>query len=327
MLKFPNVTKQVLCTKPETISLSDCLACSGCITSDESGNFEVDTSFLALKDVPSSFIISSYSKISLHSYYSQVSYEDFEKCLIKFLKDRFNVYRIVDTSYFRKDELVGISSECPAVVLYIERVYPTLIERLSTHKTFQQIAADFISKELRNKSEFTQKNDHRIISIMQCYDKKDEMNRDGVDITHFLGSREFYEFIRMDFSPCSGIDYSLEAWERTHFSNVSSRYGKISTKEDQTDLGDNLNPLPGMNEISGLENCINTMNRAKGEDVGNIELRICKGGCIKGPAQVNLESMELQNYDPDMTYYSPVYFRTSQRAFFKPKKKSFNIEW
>lgn len=284
--------------------------------------------------------------MNLHSLYSHVDYESFEKCLVKYLKTQFNVYKVVDTSYFRKKDLVGISCECPAVVLYVERVYPTLVKKLSTHKTFQQIAADFISEELRKEHGVDQESNHRIISVMQCYDKKDEIGRDGTSITHFIGTKDLYEFIKKDFVPCNDVDYPLQEWERTHVSKsiqkdphaASSNNFLDQDPKSSTISRSQSHPMPkrgsnhsrvslNMNEISGLESCINVMNRAKDEDVESVELRICKNGCINGPAQVRTESLELHYCDPNIDHYNPVYFETSQRTFIEPKRKTFNIEW
>lgn len=286
--------------------------------------------------------------MNLHSLYPQVSYESFEKCLTKFLKDKFNVHKIVDTSYFRKEDLVGISSECPAVVLYIERVYPALVKRLSTHKTFQQIAADFINEELRNKDEAGQKSSHRIISIMQCYDKKDEISRDETNITHFIGTKELYEFIKRDFMPHDDADYRLEEWERTHIQKFAQKdltdpsdgfLGQNpespAASRSQACVVENQGGGPAyysrtslsIGEVCGLENCINIMNLARGGDVGNVELRICKNGCINGGAQVVLENLDLLCFHSDIDRCSPIYFRTSKRTFIEPKRRTFNIEW
>lgn len=290
---FPNNTSKVTaCIKPDQINLSDCLACSGCIDNSEKDNFKVDTSFLENKTQNYSFIISNYTKMSISSIYNHISFTSFEKSLIKFLKEYFNINKIVDTSYFKKSTESGISSECPAVVLYIERVFPSLIPQLSNQKTFQQISADFI-KNVNIKNE-----NHKIVSIMQCYDKMDETKRDNTEIDYYLGTKEFYEFLKDKFNPTEGIEYELLPWEMSYFQDIK--------------------------EISGIENCMNYFNKLKNQQSEEfLELRICKGGCLYGPAQIkeNINMIDPKNNQ------IPLEFITEKRQFIKPKKKTFKIEW
>ena len=283
-------SKQSMCIKPEIISLNDCLACSGCITSAESAEFNSDVSFVKDSSLTLSFIISIQSKINLKQSYPEISYECFQKNLVKFLKETFNVLLIVDTSYFRKSALSGLSSECPAVVLYIERVYPDLIKKLSTHKTFQQMASSFILESTNN-------TDQKIVSVMQCYDKKDEINRDKTKIDYFVGAKEFYNLIKDKFNPIENLQYELQPWERSYEQKID--------------------------EISGLENCINIFNKAKSHDVGSLELRICKGGCYSGPALVQIQEQLPITLNEESSYQ----FETLPRKFNIPKKRKFDVHW
>lgn len=282
-----------ICTKPDKISLTDCLACSGCITSTEHKKFKVDTSFLTDLNQTYSFIISPHAKMNLSHYYPDLDYSTFEICLIKFLKEYFDVHMVIDTSYLKKGSEYGISSECPAVVLYIERVFPDLIPLLSRKSTFQQLAADYIRKtsgSIKN---------HKIVSIMQCYDKKDELKRDGTKIDYFLGTKEFYAFLKEKFVPTVSCVYDVSPWEISHRQNIE--------------------------EICGLENCINFFKRAKREiPTGIIELRICKNGCIGGPAQLGDKNTQQM---VGIKRNGSVLFETKERVFVRPKKKTFKVEW
>lgn len=286
-----NSTKPSLCVKPEVITLTDCLACSGCITPAESADFFSSLDFLEDKTTQFSFIISFHSKMNLKSFYPEISFVNFEKNLVKFLKETFNISMIVDTSYFKKDQLAGISSECPAVVLYIERIYPNLIGKLSTSKTYQQMAATFISESNSNE-------DHKIISVMQCYDKKDEGKRDKTKIDHFIGTKDLYKHIKSSFNPIDNLDYELKPWEKSYDQKVD--------------------------EISGLANCINIFNKAKLQDVGNVELRICEGGCLSGPAQIANAQYDTVLIKNDESLFESTY---DPRVFIKPKKRTFKVEW
>ncbi|ELA42940.1 uncharacterized protein VICG_00255 [Vittaforma corneae ATCC 50505] len=287
------------CIKPDRISLADCLACSGCITASEKESFRVDTSFLSNKDQTYSFILSSQSKENISRLYPEINYCSFEKSLVKFLKEHFSVYKVVDTSYFRKGTEVGISSECPAVVLYVERVFPSLIPMLSTRKTFQQTAADFITNGGKNHAPSIK--DHKIVSVMQCYDKKDELRRDNTDISYFLGTKEFYEFLKDKFHPENSIEYEVLPWEVSHSQDIM--------------------------EVSGIESCINHLNKAKhSSQCGFVELRICKSGCINGPAQLR-NSDEVLERVISVERHGSVHFDTEERQFIIPKKRTFRVEW
>lgn len=299
-------TKTNPCAKPETINLNDCLACSGCITSDESKKFQVDASFLNDKSTLSSFIFSKQSKLNIYSYFKSfinLTYREFELLLIQYLRKVYNLLHIVDTSFFVKKLDNKISSECPAVVLYIERLYPALIGLLSDQKTLQQKASDFIVC-LNNNTK-----GHRIISIQQCYDKKDEINRDNTKIDYFLGARDFIEYIKDDF---------LNSFEKLEL-NYDSEKWEISYLDD-------------FKEVSGLENCLNVLNKAKkniNEDGmyspnsnTGLELRICKNGCMSGPALYD------SNFcDVDLEKYSNFSDNFASRVFIKPKKKIFHVDW
>lgn len=288
------------CIKQDTITLSDCLACSGCITSSEIQNFAVDTSFLADREPTYSFILSLQSKLNLKAFYPDIEYEAFEKCLVKFLKEEYKIHKIVDTSYFKKPQKGIISSECPAVVLYIERIFPELIPNLSTSKTYQQIASSFIKSSENN-------DNHKIISVMQCYDKKDEIKRDGTEIDHFVGTREFYEFIKPRFYPEASIEYTLFPWEVSYTQPIE--------------------------EISGPEACMNFFNKLKTKKmVSNdsrdeyLELRMCRKGCMNGPAQMKVETVGSNDIE-FQSQLKRALFPTTERTFVKPKKKTFKIEW
>ncbi|KAM0681281.1 Cytosolic Fe-S cluster assembly factor nar1 [Glugoides intestinalis] len=288
------------CVKQDTITLSDCLACSGCITSSEIQNFAVDTSFLEEKEPKYSFILSLQSKLNLKGFYPDIGYDVFEKCLINFLKEEYKIHMIVDISYFNKEQKGIISSECPAVVLYVERIFPELIPELSTSKTYQQIAASFIQRTENN-------GNHKIISVMQCYDKKDEIKRDGTKIDHFIGTREFYEFLKPRFKPSPIIEYVPFPWEISYRQSIQ--------------------------EISGPEACMNLFNKLKNKKMEDnngrdeyLELRMCRKGCMNGPAQMKIETDRYENIELE-SHTKRVLFHTGERSFVKPKKKTFKIEW
>ncbi|KAI5151200.1 hypothetical protein ENBRE01_1966 [Enteropsectra breve] len=332
---FPESTNSAPCIKQETISLDDCLACSGCITSDEAALFKPDVSFLEDRDTPMAFIISPQSKKNLFLNYIRLQdneslnyknimwdkeleyrYALFENNLVQFIKSNFNTLLVTDSSYFDKGEQQGISSECPAVVLYVERVFPALLPLLSRVKTHQQMASEYIIERLSEQN--ISKNDYRIISIVQCYDKKDETRRDNCKIDHLIGTRDFAEFLtRKNWWESSSLNqaseqpYVLKVWERTHNYQIE--------------------------ETTGMEACMRMLkeeSKVAAENGKYIELKMCQGGCINGPAQLKdvisnatgtNESIKYSDFK--LQYSDTISTTTAEREFKRPKKKTFTIQW
>lgn len=279
------------------ISFSDCLACSGCITEEDREGFKINSDFLEIPDSFDSVIISPHVLISIYQNYTAFDYKIFENLFITFIKKKFHLKIIVNTSYFKNiyNTDKSISSECPAVVLYVERVFSTLLPLLSQNKTTQQIASEYIWKKINNP---------KILSIMQCYDKKNELGRDSTEITHFLGTKEFFEHIRTAFTDycvkenCYKYDNVLEDWEKTY--NFEKK------------------------EVCGVEKAINLFNQAKRKGIEEfIELRVCDGGCLKGPAQLE-NKIDKIGFKLEEPFF---YFETSSRIFIKPKMRTFAVNW
>lgn len=314
---FTNQVNPPACIKQDTISLTDCLACSGCVTAEEAASLRPDAAFLDSTGIPSAFIISPQAKKSLHALYRHLPFRDFEAALVAHMKTALGARIVVDTSYFAKDGCTGISSECPAVVLYVERAFPALLPLLSTHRTYQQIAAEYIAARPEGAHAWT-----RVISIMHCYDKADELRRDGTPIDHIVGAREFHARIEASFHPRAGMSLE-EDWEATH---------------EYRDA-----------EVSGLETCINMLRRNNWpKGCGCVELRACSGGCSAGPALIKSDentggpggiqandaagstTNECHNGHQTATAVDGedgIHFETSPRIFNTPKKKTFAVEW
>lgn len=299
-----SVEGEAKCTYTENISLTDCLACNGCITSEEAEEFRPDLGFLSSEANGSinSMIISPQVVSNIYSVYiatsessSIVPFESFEMSFIHFLKKRFRIQMLVNSSYFKKkqsqDDALTISSECPAVVLYVERVFPTLIPILSTHKTYQQVAAEYISSHVPNPV---------ILSVMQCLDKKNEVKRDSTDIQFFIGGQDLYNFIKDDF-------------------------GLIAKQKEEQLLPHEMTYKYDDVEASGLTNTLNILKQAKNGKLisaGTLELRVCNGGCSGGPALLkgNLGTITSQKEDK-------IFYPTGERSFNTPRKRTFAIQW
>lgn len=296
---FEDLPKDKPCVKTEDFKLTDCLACSGCITNDEIEKFRQDISFLEEKSNSYAFIISPQVKKSIYKLYNELEFDLFEDIFNYYIKQTFNTFRIVDCSSFAKKNDNLISSECPAVVLYVERAFPNLIPLLSTSRTYQQIAAEYLNKFKENEKAL------KIVSIMQCYDKKDEIFRDGTKIDHFIGAKDFYNHIKSSFDI-----FVKDNQLRTFPAEIYEKCHKYT-----------------INEVSGLENCMNILRKYKSGNIDYFtELRICKGGCINGLAQIPVEADKLIEFDVLLSS-EPEVLDFSRRVFKAAKKKTFKVDW
>ncbi|KAI5169757.1 hypothetical protein PAEPH01_0974 [Pancytospora epiphaga] len=312
---FTNVENSP-CVEQESISLNDCLACSGCVTPDEAATFAPDLSFLHVSGISPIFIISPQSKRSIYSHFrnhfKDLSYSTFESSFIFYLHEEFYSPLILDTSYFSKTGDVSgqISSECPAVVLYIERVFPSLLPLLSKEFTYQQLAVDYAQRWIarfddeRRNTQLTghSQKSYKIVSIMHCYDKKDENGRDSTNIDYFIGAKDLFNIAKDKIN--LNVDYK--------------------PTEEEMDHG-----YPDQ-EISGRENVINILKKIRSGVLSSSsipsELRICNGGCLMGPAQVTVDNPEY-TLAPTSSIENRINTGKHQRVFRTQKKRTFNVEW
>lgn len=195
---FTNSLENKNCIKEDNgefkIHLNDCLACSGCITDSEDIIKESSLDeIINFKDTLS-FIISSQSKWSIYNYTSSgFTFEEFEQSLCEFLKQKFPIKDIYDTSYVKKaiaEELIRedhkIISDCPGTVMYIERQAAHLIKNLSRIPTAQQLLS-------KNSST-------AVVSIVPCYDKKLEATEKETNLSFILTTYEFMTLlVKLDF--------------------------------------------------------------------------------------------------------------------------------
>lgn len=197
---------------PVTISLNDCLACSGCITSAESVLVSQQT-YLQLYSVletnlealnsglskPKLVIVSvsPQSRVAFASRFGMSLQETTEKitCFLKWAGVDF----IFDTNfgrdislhecslefmeYYRKPKetntLPLICGACPGWICYAEKTQTLLVEHLSKVKSPQQIMGTlskyFFGPKITNQSVSPAQIFH--VTVMPCYDKKLEASR------------------------------------------------------------------------------------------------------------------------------------------------------
>ncbi|KAJ8143621.1 hypothetical protein OXX80_010770 [Metschnikowia pulcherrima] len=196
-LEISKIDGKVSKLSPAQISLADCLACSGCITSAEEvlvAQHSHDQLLKALRDGSKSFVvsISHQSRSSLaHAYGYTV--EQMDRLLISFFQNQLGFKFVVGTALGRKLSLLQeshqlmqrksgaerspvLSSICPGWVLYAEKTHPYVLPYMSTVKSAQQITG-CILKSLAAQELNVSREDIYHLSIMPCFDKKLESAR------------------------------------------------------------------------------------------------------------------------------------------------------
>ncbi|CUM67105.1 uncharacterized protein PRCAT00004794001 [Priceomyces carsonii] len=187
---------------PAQISLSDCLACSGCITSAEEvlvAQHSHNELVKVLQEKESGtcdkiFVasISHQSRSSLATAYN-LSVEEIDRLLLNLLINQFGFSYVVGTAVGRKLSLLyeaqgiiekkeanyegpTLSSICPGWVLYAEKTHPHVLNRVSNIKSPQQITGCLL-KSLAAQEQGVKRSEIYHLSIMPCFDKKLESAR------------------------------------------------------------------------------------------------------------------------------------------------------
>lgn len=344
------------CTKEERplkLTLSDCLACSGCITSEEERLLEQSDYRRLIEDNSKQhFMISPYSKVKIYCalYEEQrLSYRDFEKSLAGFLKASCGAIDVVDTSYYQRavlemvaDEFFGssapmITSDCPGTVAYIERSGQHLLGNLCRVLTPQQLCA----RALRKRG--------RVTSIVPCYDKKMENGRDECDIDYILSTQEFMDFLaHKQFRAAEGSQ-DLMPREKTvvPYKSLSGGYtefllekmGCTHVNAEQVCKGHWVYRCKvserayTLHKIYGVKNVLNMISRTRRKvDFDFAEVFLCEDACACGPAGTGTAPAEakrlcsmLESGPPESVPKCAFIKRT-----FRPvevKKTHFAVDW
>ncbi|CAN3373855.1 cytosolic Fe-S cluster assembly factor Nar1p [Diutina rugosa] len=177
--------------QPAQISLADCLACSGCITSAEevlvaqhshqqvrAALFQPETVYVAS--------ISHQARASLAQAW-QCSVEAADATLMALFSEQLGFTYVVGTAVGRKVSLVyeaqsqdtaspRLSSICPGWVLYAEKTHPEAIAHMSTVKSAQQITGTILKRVVSKEKAIDSTNVYHL-TVMPCFDKKLEAAR------------------------------------------------------------------------------------------------------------------------------------------------------
>lgn len=199
---------------PAQISLADCLACSGCITSAEEilvaqHSHDELVKVLRERDPSRVFVasISHQARASLATAY-KLAVEDIDRLLVNLFVGQMGFSYVVGTSFGRKLLLIYeaqniahkkgdgplLSSICPGWVLYAEKTHPYILPRMSETKSPQQITGCLLKTLAAHELNTPRENIYHL-SIMPCFDKKlesarPELGEPGVDVDCVLTPKE-----------------------------------------------------------------------------------------------------------------------------------------
>lgn len=186
--------------QPAQISLTDCLACSGCVTSAEAllVSLQSHTEVLdALEKYKGKkkFVgmVSPQSKASLAATLglkvSEVG-NMVERCLYEVGFDwvvdlelgrqialEYAVQEVVDSLADQGTKKPILTSACPGFICYVESTHPYLIPHLSRLKSPQAITGTFVKSMLPKELGLEGPESIYLVAIMPCFDKKLEGSR------------------------------------------------------------------------------------------------------------------------------------------------------
>eukprot|EP00898_Chlorokybus_atmophyticus_P003461 jgi/Chlat1/4115/Chrsp26S04125 len=220
-------TKAAPPDQPVKVSLHDCLACSGCITSAETVMLEQQSTGefleqLAKGDRQVVVSLSPQSRASLATYFSITPLQAFKR-LTEFLKS-LGVRAVYDTSCSRDVSLLEscaefverykqsqeastsgrlpmLTSACPGWICYAEKTHGQyILPYISTTKSPQQVMGTVIKGYASQQLGLRPGNVYHV-AVMPCYDKKLEASRDDFLLP---GSDDAHEVPEVDCVLTSG---------------------------------------------------------------------------------------------------------------------------
>jgi len=239
--------------KSATVSLNDCLACSGCVTSAETVLIQQQSSaeFLSHLNGDKTVVVSvsPQSRAALAKDFNLSALQTAKK-LTTFFKS-LGVKYILDTSssldfalleaqrefverYKAQQSLPLLSSECPGWICYAEKVQgERILPHLSYVKSPQQIMGTIVKKHLAKRLGLDPSSIYHV-TIMPCYDKKLEASRDDFfdplyqtrDVDCVLASSELRDLLRERNVDLAALS---EAALDPEFSNVSASQDAVLT--------------------------------------------------------------------------------------------------
>ncbi|KAK5959290.1 iron-sulfur cluster assembly protein NAR1 PWA37_003245 [Arxiozyma heterogenica] len=236
------VGKEIETVQKVTITLSDCLACSGCITSSEEIMLQRQSHTVFLKDMEElqekrlAVTISPQCRVNMAMYYG-LTVQEFDLCFMNFFKIRFNakyvmglqigrnisIQNSIDSVIQWKSQLKAnddhrprLSGICPGFVIYTEKTKGELVPLLVNIKSPQQITGKLLKAQNPNLYH---------LCVMACFDKKLEASRpDSVgEVDCVITPKEFLSMLDEIKEP------NLKKYlPNTHTANILSLYQELS---------------------------------------------------------------------------------------------------
>lgn len=201
--------------QPAQISLTDCLACSGCITSAEAVlvSMQSHTEVLnQLADPRGRIFVASVShqvRVSLAGA-CNLTVEQADRRLKHLLVQELGFRYVVGTEIgrgisleFGKQEVLSgevskpvLSSACPGWTCYVEKTHPQVIPHMSRVKSPQAITGTLI-KDMLSRQFGVDKDQIYHVSLMPCFDKKLEAARPDLvgDVDCVVTTREIMQLL------------------------------------------------------------------------------------------------------------------------------------
>lgn len=296
------------------ISLTDCLACSGCITSSEEvlvaqhSYKEFINFWNENKDFEYVLSLSQQVRASLSNAFD-IDVKKMDIVLYKLFSEYFNFQymvsvnlgrRIAYDAMFKEIENRDVSDKCvmtsicPGWMLYVEKTHKEILNKLSNVKSPQYITGKLI-KEVLKKDETKVYN----LAIMPCFDKKLEASRDDV-VDCVITPRELISMIEEDER--IDIDKIIE-----EVLNEKVDYGdfirKISPsgwfEEGDCGWGDDLGDASGGYATNYLMKCQDKFGgeivEIKGRNEDIVELQLVVDGEVRRRAGIINGFKNIQN--------------------------------
>lgn len=227
--------------QPAQISLQDCLACSGCITSSEAMLVELQSPKEMLSQLEAHkqdkvFVVSvcHQTRVSLAKAFG-LSIASVDMKLNRLFVSELGFQCVFGTEIGRVLALEEtwkevssqtkqpiLSSICPGWTLYAEKTHPEVLPYLSTVKSPQQLTGRLV-KSLISANQHVRPQDIYHVSLMPCFDKKLESSRPdfefdggGREVDLVITARELVDMMQntlaLPFEGLAELPFSSDAY-------------------------------------------------------------------------------------------------------------------
>ncbi|XP_058705771.1 cytosolic iron-sulfur assembly component 3 isoform X3 [Poecile atricapillus] len=298
------------------ITLNDCLACSGCITSAESVLVSQQShgelcKVLALNKAAAAHeqklvvvSVSPQSRASLAARCKLGLLETAQK-LTTFLKS-LGVHHVFDTTFSRnfsllesqrefvrrfhrqaddKKALPMLASACPGWICYAEKTHGSfIIPHISTTKSPQQVMGSLVKGYFAEQQHLPPDRIYHV-TVMPCYDKKLEASRPDFfnqeyqtrDVDCVITTGEVLKLLEQEGVSLSDVDPSP-------LDTMNKDFQEVTLERD----GEVLLQFALAYGFRNIQNLVQKLKRGKCP-YHYVEVMACPSGCLNGGGQIKLE--------------------------------------